>query len=306
VSSLSSHSEDFVAGFTSETLPISGRIVRMGAGSLSPVLHRHAYPDHLGEILGEALILSTLVGSAMKFQGRVLVQAEGDGPISMLVGECRKDGGVRAYAKFEQERWAYLEKVNKGAKPHMPQLFGPQGALALIIIQDQHNIQPYQGIVPMMKGSLAECATDYFRQSQQVDTCLAISVARDVAGDWHGGGLMIQKTASDEARGDTEDGWREAKALFGTLSPEELRSEEVAAPDLLFRLFHEGGVRMQAPEPLRDQCNCNEERLRETLGGMPDESLREMVEPDGTLKIDCQFCARHYDIPIEAVTGSTN
>lgn len=306
MSSLSSNPEDFVAGFTSETLPISGRIVRMGKRSISPILQRHAYPDHLGEILGEALLLSTLVGSSMKFEGRVTTQAEGDGPVSMLVGEYRKSGAVRAYTRFEQERWAYLEKLNRGEKPHMPQLFGPQGALALILMQDREGVQPYQGVVPLMKGTLAECAEDYFRQSQQIKTCLALSVGRDVAGDWHAGGMMIQKLAGDDARGDTEDGWREARALFSTLSPEELRSEEIAAPDLLYRLFHEGGVRLEAPEPLTDSCTCNEDRLRETLSGMPDTSLREMVEPDGTLKIDCQFCARHYDIPISTVTGPMN
>lgn len=306
MSSVSSNPTDFVASFSSETLPIAGRIVRMGPRSLSPILHRHAYPDHLGEILGEAVVLATLVGSGMKFEGKVLTQAEGDGPISMLVGEYSKTGDVRAYARFEQERWAYLEKVNKGAKPHMPQLFGPQGALALIIMQDNNRTQPYQGIVPLNKGSLSECAEDYFRQSEQVDTCLAISIDRDAAGEWHAGGMMIQRVASDAARGDTSDGWREAQALFATLSDEELRSEAVSSEDLLFRLFHEGGVRMQSPQLLTDRCTCNEERLRQTLQGMPDESLREMVEPDGTLKVDCQFCARHYDIPIEAVTGAIN
>ncbi len=297
---------DFVAGFSSDTLPISGRIVRMGPQSLSPILRRHAYPDHLGEILGEGLILATLVGAGMKFEGRVMTQAEGDGPVSMLVGDYRSDGSVRAYAKFEQERWAYLEKVNRGEKPHMPQLFGPQGALALILMEDRVGAQPYQGVVPLMKGSLADCAQDYFRDSQQVDTCLALSVRRDLAGDWHGGGLMIQRIAADEARGETREGWREAQALFQTLTPEELTSETLPAQDLLFRLFHEGGVRMEDPKALEDRCTCNEARLRDTLTGMPDESLREMVEPDGMLKIDCQFCARHYDIPIDAVTGATN
>lgn len=278
----------------------------MGSQTLSPILQRHAYPDHLGEILGEALILASLVGSGMKFDGRVITQAEGDGPVSMLVGEYHKDGSVRAYSRFEQERWAYLDKVNKGEKPHMPQLFGPMGRLGLIIVQDSPGVQPYQGIVPLSKGSLQECAEDYFHQSEQVDTCLAMSVARDAAGDWHGGGMMMQRIAGDEARGETQEGWREAQALFGTLTPEELRSEEVAAPDLLYRLFHEGGVRMEAPQLLIDRCTCNEERLKKTLSGMADESLHDMVEPDGMLKVDCQFCARHYDIPIEAVTGAIN
>ncbi|WP_233355903.1 Hsp33 family molecular chaperone HslO [Henriciella aquimarina] len=306
MSAVSSNPEDFVAGFMSDTLPIAGRVVRMGRGTLSPILHRHAYPDHLGQILGEGLILSTLVGAGMKLEGRVMTQAEGDGPVSMLVGEYRKDGGVRAYARFEQERWAYLEKINKGEKPQMPQLFGQMGRLGLIIVHDEPSLHPYQGLVSLDKPTLAECAEDYFHRSEQVETCLAMSVGRDAAGEWHGGGMMIQKIAGDETRGDTDEGWREAQALFSTLTPEELRSEEIAAPDLLFRLFHEGGVRMEPAQLLEDRCTCNEDRLKDTLAGMADESLREMVEPDGMLKVDCQFCARHYDIPIEAVTDAIN
>ena len=306
MSSLSSHPQDFVAGFTSEALPIAGRIVRLGPQSLSPILHRHAYPDQLGEILGQGLMLATLVGAGLKFQGRVLTQAEGDGPVSMLVGEYTSDGGVRAYSRFEQERWAYLSKVNKGERPHMPQLFGPNGALGLIVVQDAPSTQPYQGIVPLKKATMAECAQDYFLQSEQVETCIAMAVRKDAADAWRGTGLMIQRIAGDLARGATEDGWLEAKALFSTLTEEELLSEEISAPDLLYRLFHEGGVRMETPRLLTDRCTCNQERLCQTLSGMPDESLREMVEPDGTLKIDCQFCARHYDIPIELVTGSLN
>ena len=95
--------DDFVAGFASDTLPIRGRAIKLGRGSLSPILDRHDYPDHLATILGEAVMLAALFGSAMKFQGRILVQAEGDGPVSMLVGEYRKDGGLRAYARYDKE-----------------------------------------------------------------------------------------------------------------------------------------------------------------------------------------------------------
>jgi len=296
--------DDFVAGFSPQGLPVRGRIVRMGAGSLSPILKRHAYPDHLAEILGEALMLSTLVGSAMKFEGKVLAQAEGDGPVSMLVGEYRKDGGVRAYARHEPERWAFLDKVNKGDKPHMPQLFGAMGRLALIIIHDNPDLQPYQGIVPLAKGSLAECARDYFRQSEQVETHLMMAIRKTAAGDWVGGGMTIQKIAADDARGDTAGGWREAEALFATLTAEELLDEALPAEQLLFRLFHENGVSMDPPEILVDACTCNHDRLVGTLKGMSDDALREMVEADGTLVVNCQFCSREYIIPIGDVTGA--
>ncbi|MEL6723874.1 MAG: Hsp33 family molecular chaperone HslO [Pseudomonadota bacterium] len=299
--------EDFVAGFSPQGLPVRGRVIRLSEGTISPILKRHAYPDHLAEILGEAVMLSALVGSGMKFEGKVLAQAEGDGPVSMLVGEYTKTGGLRGYAKHEAERWAWLNKVNKGDKPHMPQLFGAMGRLGLMIVYDNRDLKPYQGIVPLAKGTMAECAQDYFRQSEQVDTLLRFAVHKDEAGEWRAGGMMVQKIAGDMARGDTEDGWREAEALFSTLTDEELTDPALPATDLVYRLFHEGGVAMDADaQVLDDVCTCNRERLVGTLQGMADESLRDMVEPDGTLKVDCQFCSRQYVIPIDEVTSAAN
>ena len=301
---------DFVTNFQIVERPIRGRAVRMGEGSLSGILHRHDYPKNLARILGEAVTLATLVGASLKFEGRLLVQAEGDGPVSMLVGEYRSDGGVRGYAKFDAEAWAHLDKVNKGDAPHMPQLFGPNGRLGLIIIQDNPAIQPYQGIVPLSKGTLSECAEDYFAMSEQVPTRLKLSVAeldrKDGNPVWVSGGMMVQRIAGDETRGETEEAWREAEALFGTLTDGELADADLPMEQLLYRLFHEQGVTMETPQALDDRCTCNQERLVETLKQMPDDSLREMTEADGTLGIDCQFCNRHYDIAIEDVTGDTN
>lgn len=299
--------DDFVAGFSPQGLPVRGRVIRMSEGTISPILKRHAYPDHLAEILGEAVMLSALVGSGMKFQGKVLAQAEGDGPVSMLVGEYTKSGGLRGYARHEPDRWDWLNKVNKGDKPHMPQLFGATGRLGLIIVYENTDLKPYQGIVPLAKGSMAQCAEDYFERSEQVETKLRMSVRQDTAGAWTAGGMMIQKIAGDDARGNTDDGWREAEALFSTLSDEELTDPALPAMDLVYRLFHEGGVAMDSDaQALSDVCTCNRDRLVGTLQGMADESLRDMVEPDGTLQIDCQFCSRAYTIPIEEVTSAAN
>lgn len=297
---------DFVANFQIDQRPIRGRVTRMGAMSLSPILHRHDYPDSLARILGEAVTLAAVLGSSLKFEGRLLVQAEGDGPVSMLVGEYRSGGGVRGYAKYDADAWAHLEKVNKGGAPHMPQLFGPTGRLALIIVQDNPSTQPYQGVVPLMKATLAECAEDYFAQSEQIPTRIKLSVAElDKAGEdsvWVSAGMMVQRIAADAARGETNESWREAEALFHTLTPAELVDPDLPVNDLLYRLFHEQGVRIEDAIELADECTCNQERLVATLTSLPDAELREMVEADGTLAIDCQFCARHYSIGIDEVT----
>jgi len=271
--------DDIVTSFQLDGKPLRGRTARLGAGSLAGILARHNYPTELARILGEAVTLAALVGSSLKFDGKLLVQAEGDGPVSMLVGEYSTDGGVRAYAKYDAERWENLQRINKGDRPHMPQLFG-KGALALIMISNDKSMKPYQGVVPLVKGTLAECAE----------------------AQWRAGGMLLQRIAGDDARGHTDDVWDEARALFGTLTDAELADPDLASNDLLYRLFHESGVRAETVIGLRDECTCNEERLRGTLSSMPPEQLKEMAGTDNTLGIDCQFCARHYDIPLQDVT----
>jgi molecular chaperone Hsp33 len=125
-------------------------------------------------------------------------------------------------------------------------------------------------------------------------------------GLWVSGGMMIQRIADDETRGDTEEAWNEAQALFATVTDQELADPDLPMDRLLYRLFHEQGVRMEMPVTLDDRCTCNEERLIATLQNMPDDGLHDLVEDDGTLSIDCQFCGRHYTVPIEKVTGAAN
>lgn len=299
-------SGDFTTSFQIEACPVRGRAVRMGARSLSPILARHDYPTELARILGEAVLLSALVGASLKFEGRILVQAEGDGPVRLLVGEYSTTGGVRGYARFDADAWAYLQKVNKGEAPHMPQLFGPSGRLGLILVQDNPSLQPYQGIVPLNKATLAQCAEDYYALSEQVPSRIRLSVRQQDDGSWTGGGMLVQRIAGDLVRGETDEAWSETGILFSTLTAEELSDPALSMPDLLYRLFHERGVRMEEAREVIDQCNCSEERLVQTLRSMPGESLHELVEPDGTLSVDCQFCGRHYVLPIGLVTAPAN
>ena len=301
--------EDMVASFQLDGEPVRGRIVRLGEGTLDPILKRHAYPDGIARVLGEALLLSVMVGMSLKFDGKLLVQAEGNGPVSMLVGECTSQGGLRGYARFDRDRWATLT-AEHGERPPLPALFGDKAVLGLIIVHDDPSMHPYQGVVPLTADTLSACAQEYFERSEQVPSRLALGVGElTVPGSppsWRGGGLMIQKVAADEARGDPEDIWNTAQILFETLDDSELIDPDLAPDRLLFRLFNEPGVRMETPAEIQDVCSCNEDRLRKTLTGMPDAALRDLVEPDGTLAVDCQFCGRNYTIPVEDVTDPTD
>ena len=297
---------DMVANFQIDGQPVRGRIARLGAESLDPILKRHDYPIELARILGEALILASLVGSSLKFEGRLLIQAEGDGAVSMLVAEYATNGDLRGYARFDRDRWDKLESVTDSKRAAIPDLFGAKGVLGLIIVHADPSMQPYQGVVPLSQPTLSGCASEYFERSEQVPSQLSLAVGQlTVTGTpagWRGGGILMQRMAGDEARGDTQEAWSTASTLFETLSDEELIDPDLSPERLLYRLFHELGVRFEAPQEVRDACSCNEARLRSTLETMPDPALRELVEPDGSLSINCQFCNRHYAIPIEDVT----
>lgn len=299
---------DMVASFQIDGQPVRGRIARLGPGSLDPILKRHDYPTELARILGEALILASLVGSSLKFEGRLLIQAEGDGAVSMLVAEYATNGNLRGYARFDRDRWDKLEAVTEARRAAIPDLFGAKGVLGLIIVHDDPSMQSYQGVVPMSHPTLSGCASEYFERSEQVPSQVSLAVGElTVTGTpagWRGGGMLLQRMAGDDARGDTGEAWSTASTLFETLSDEELIDPDLAPERLLYRLFHELGVRFEAPQWLRDACSCNEARLRSTLETMPDTALRDLVEPDGSLSVNCQFCNRHYSIPIGDVTDT--
>ena len=160
--------------------------------------------------------------------------------------------------------------------------------------------------MPLAKATLAECAEDYFANSEQVPTKVSLAVAEhSINGadtQWRSGGMLLQRIAGDEARGSTDDAWDEAKAIFGTLTDAELVDPDLSSDRLLYRLFHESGVRAETEATLRDDCNCNEARLKSTLNSMPDAQLIEMAEPDGTLSVDCQFWSRNFTIDLAEVT----
>jgi len=297
--------EDMVAAFQLDGQAVRGRIVQLGAGTLDPILRRHAYPEPLARLLGEALLLAVLVGTSLKFDGKLLVQAEGKGPVSMMVAEYSASGDLRGYARFDKAAWEGMVAA-AGPRPSLRDAFGENAVLGMIIIHDDPSMRPYQGIVPLTGNTFAACAEEYFERSEQVPTHIALGIGElTIPGQpsvWQGGGMTLQRIAADDARGDTEDAWETATVLFRTVEDAELIDPSLPPDRLLFRLFNEPGVRLETPYRVVDACSCNENRLTQTLKGMPDAALRELVEPDGTLAIDCQFCNRHYAIALEAVT----
>lgn len=293
--------DDARAAFTVEGAPLRGRIVRMGPGALDPILRRHAYPDPVALLLGEMVLFVALMGGLLKVDGRLIVQAQGDGPAPLMVAEHRSDGSVRAYARLAADA---AERMGGAHRLRPCDVIG-DGVFAVTLDQGP-DFTPHQGFVPLTGDTLAACAEAYFRDSEQTDTRIHLSIGevftRDAPPVWRGGGALIQRVAADDARGDTEEAWSRATIFFGTLSDVELLDPALPSADLLYRLYHEDGVRMAPPEPLADRCSCTEERLVEVLQQMPGEQVRDLVEPDGMIHAKCQFCARVYEIGPEKIS----
>jgi molecular chaperone Hsp33 len=294
-----SSKEDLVAAFQIEGWPVRGRIVRL-AGAVDEILTRHAYPEPVANLLGEACALAALVGSSLKIDGRLIVQAQGDGPVSYVVCDYDSEGSLRGYCRYDEARVA---EVSQGfARPGARTLLG-EGVFVMTIDQGP-DMDRYQGVTPIEGETLALAAERYFDQSEQTPTRVRLAVGQLQTDDgfvWRAGGVLLQNIAEDAARGSTQDAWERAQALFETLGEDELIDPTVPPEVLLYRLFHEDGVRLEAARPLKAFCRCSEDRIRGVLKSFSPEERADMVEPDGAIKVTCEYCSRIYAIAPESV-----
>lgn len=278
--------DDLVQPFQIEASGLRGRLVRLG-GAVDDILSQHDYPEPVATLLGEAVVLASILASALKYDGIFTLQTKGDGPVPLMVVDLTSTGDLRGYARFDAERLAATEGRA------VPALIG-RGLLAFTVDQGDFTDR-YQGIVELSGDTLADCLQHYFRQSEQIDAGIMIAAGRH--GDrWRAGGLMIQRLP-DPARtvpaSDREDDWRRAMILLGSATGEELLDPALAANGLLFRLFHEDGVRVFAPVDLRAACRCSRQRVADMLGSLPRAEVEEMKE-DGAVAVQCEFCNSTY------------
>ena len=292
--------DDLVAAFQIENQPVRGRIVRLGE-PIDEVLTRHAYPEAVANLLGEACALAALVGASLKFDGRLIVQAQGDGAVTLVVADYDTSGGLRGYCSFNADK---VEAASRGfARPGAGTLLGK--GLFMMTIDQGPDTERYQGITAIEGETLALCAETYFAQSEQTPTRVRLAVGQlqtDQGLVWRAGGLLIQNIAGDaDAREDAEDAWTRAQALFETTGEDELIDPTIPAETLLYRLFHEDGVRLFQPKPLRAFCRCSPERILNLLRSFPPEERRDMVTPEGNIRVTCEYCSRVYDVEPQTV-----
>src|SRR5690606_27717968 len=244
------------------------------------ILSRHNYPAPVARLLGEAVVLSALIGSSLKFDGRFIMQTQTDGPVNLIVVDFDAPDGMRGYARFDHD--ALLKAAEEGrTKPG--ELLG-NGHLAMTIDQGPHT-ERYQGIVALQGHSLEEVAHTYFMQSEQIPTQVRLAVAEfmqkgDHRPHWRAGGVLIQHlpehgmSRQADLPGDGNfdnpdridaDGWTEARALLATLDDLELADPDLTSERLLFRLYHETGVRVFTPLPMVERCSCSADGIEAML-----------------------------------------
>jgi molecular chaperone Hsp33 len=299
--------DDLVLPFRTVKSDVIGRVVRLGS-AIDTVLSGHNYPEPVSYALGEALVLTAMLGSALKTQGKFILQTKTDGALDFLVADYVSPGNVRGYANYDKAD-AALAKV---------QGRGDQGALlgsghVAMTIDPTGDKNTYQGIVAIEREPLVKVAHTYFRQSEQLPTFIRLAVARHYgpagphlasAWRWRAGGLLIQKLPraggqgsamrDDELEGEDDEDWNRARHLAATVEDHEMLDPTLSPERLLYRLFHEEGVRVTPSTPVAAVCRCSRERIHMFLERFGPDELADMREADGGITVTCEFCSRKY------------
>ncbi len=286
---------DFVQPFQIEAPGLRGRLVRLGP-AVDSVLARHGYPAAVAGILAEALSMGAVLASGLKYDGVFTLQIQGDGPVSLLVTDFTSDGAMRGYARFDSGR---LDATGPGPESPVPRLLGA-GHMAFTVDQGP-DTERYQGITPLEGATLSDCAHTYFRQSEQLDTAITLcasppgETATETAGAWRSAALMIQRlpSAGSADPDEEDDDWRRAVVMMSTVTAAELLDPKLNASEILYRLFHEDGVRVYHQRALRHECRCSRHRVERTLSSFPKSEVESMIE-NGQLSVTCEFCKAVY------------
>jgi molecular chaperone Hsp33 len=306
--------DDAVLPFEVAALDLRGRLTRLGP-ALDALLDKHDYPPPVAKLLGEAIVLTTLLGSSLKFDGRFILQTQTDGPVSLMIVDFQAPDRMRAYARFDATRLVAGQTTGE--------LLG-KGHLAMTVDQGP-DMSRYQGLVALDRGTLEDAAHEYFLRSEQIPTKVRLAVGEEWRNGedgpkhrWRAGGMLLQflpkaperahrdlppgdvpAGVETEAPGD-DDAWVEGQSLIGTVQDLELIDPDLSGERLLYRLFHERGVRVFASLPLQAKCSCSRAAVSSMLNSFEPQDRADMVK-DNKVVVTCEFCSSVYEFtPAEA------
>jgi molecular chaperone Hsp33 len=314
--------EDAILPFEVASLDLRGRVVRLGP-ALDQTLANHDYPAPVAKLLGEAIVLTVLLGSSLKFDGRFILQTQTDGPVRMLVVDFNSPGRIRACARFDRSR---VEAAIAARAASAGELLG-SGHLAMTIDQGP-DMSRYQGLVALSGGGLEDAAHEYFLRSEQIPTRVRLAVAEEISADttgprhrWRAGGMLLQFLPKKAERmrgpdldpGDApegtaphamteDDAWVAGRSLIATVADIELIDPELSSERLLYRLFHEHGVRVFRAVAVEAKCSCSRQSVEAMLKSFSQDDRDHMVE-NGVISVTCEFCSSTYVFAPEEVAG---
>lgn len=263
---------DVLRRFVFERTNVRGELVHLDA-TWRALLERRDYPEPVRDLLGQAMAAAALLVTTIKFNGSLIMQVQGDGPVSLVVVQAKADRTLRGLAHW-------TDPVLPGP---LAQLVG-KARLAITIDQGGDR-ERYQGIVALeSEEHFAGALEDYFARSEQLATRLWLS-----AGPERAAGLLLQALPGET---DDADAWNRTVQLADTLRGAELL--ELPHRELLRRLFHEEDVRLFEPEPVSFRCSCTRERIETVLRSLGYAEVKGIIEEQGQVSVDCEFCNQNY------------
>ncbi len=268
---------DTLQRFIFEHAPIRGELVQLTA-TWQAVTERHTYPAPLRKILGELMAAGALLAATLKFEGTLILQLHGSGPVKLIVVECAAGHAMRATAKWEGD----LPEDSPSAGG-LRALLG-SGRFVINLVPESGQ-QSYQGVVDLNADSIAAALEHYMAASEQIDTRLWLA-----SDDTHAAGLLIQKLPERDAA--DADAWPRAVHLAATIKAQELLT--LAPQALLHRLFHEEDLRVFEPRPVFFRCSCSRERVTGMLRMLGIGEVRKIIAERGEVEVRCEFCNRRY------------
>ena len=269
---------DFTQRFIFDNSDTRGELASLDH-SYAEVLAKHAYPEPVQQLLGELMAAAALLVGSLKFDGLMSLQARSEGPVPLLMIECTSDREIRGLARFN------AEQITPDAT--LADLM-PNGVLAITI--DPAVGKRYQGIVDLDGKTLSDCFTNYFVMSHQVPTRFWLA-----ANGKRARGMLLQQLPAEVIKDedDRAESWQRLNILGDTLKVEELLGLDNES--ILVRLFHEEELRVFPDELIEFKCSCSRERSGNALTSLGrDDALNLVVEHDGHIEIDCQFCNERY------------
>lgn len=250
------------------------------------IIKRKHYPLSLEKLLGEFVAAIALLRDIVKIDGVLSIQAKGNGFLSTLMTECDEHQNLRGIAQWDENQ-------------DVPDTFSLKEVLAggyLAITIQPRNGQRYQGIVEIVGDTLSECLEQYFSQSEQLPSRVWLA-----ANGAQCGGLFLQRLPLEQAKEGDEDAWGRLTHLASTIKEEELLGLETEA--LLHRLYHEEEVRLYDTKPMQFGCSCSRQRTLDAVMSLGSEEIRELLIEQGSVKVDCQFCAEKYEFAENDLVG---